>query len=82
MVGPRDLKSPVQGPRFAGATRRSALGLLLGTQQLITHYVCSQMHYRISGLTFRAPNTLLRPTNQTTTFIPTPNTYSNNPLTL
>ena len=34
MVGPRDLKSPVQGPRIPGATRRSALGLLLGAPLL------------------------------------------------
>src|SRR5215475_2710368 len=34
MVGPRDLKSPVQGPLMSGATRRSALGLLLGTPLL------------------------------------------------
>lgn len=34
MVGPRDLKSPVQGALMSGATRRSALGLLLGTPLL------------------------------------------------
>src|SRR6478736_151488 len=34
MVGPRDPKSPVQGPRLTRATRRSALGLLLGTPLL------------------------------------------------
>src|SRR5690242_19779510 len=34
MVGPRDLKSPVQGPPMSGATRRSALGLLLGAPLL------------------------------------------------
>lgn len=34
MLGPRDLKSPVQGPRLSGATRRSALGLLLGAPLL------------------------------------------------
>src|SRR6478609_11113372 len=40
MLGPRDPRSsvseesPVQGPRYSGATRRSALGLLLGTPLL------------------------------------------------
>ncbi|MCJ9703846.1 penicillin-binding protein activator, partial [Bradyrhizobium sp. SHOUNA76] len=34
MVGPRYPKSPVPGPRSSGATRRSALGLLLGAPLL------------------------------------------------
>ncbi|MHC2289836.1 penicillin-binding protein activator [Bradyrhizobium barranii] len=34
MLGPRDPKSPVQGFRLSGATRRSALGLLLGAPLL------------------------------------------------
>ena len=34
MVGPRTPKSPVPGPRSSGATRRSALGLLLGAPLL------------------------------------------------
>ncbi|MFK4663058.1 starvation-inducible outer membrane lipoprotein [Bradyrhizobium ottawaense] len=34
MVGPRYPKSPVPGSLMSGATRRSALGLLLGTPLL------------------------------------------------